>query len=288
MIEKKKEIINDNVSNLFSFCRGLSPRMLYQANELVSLHESVDMDFAYETIVKEKHRIKNESPIAQFFWMRALCEIIYSKLSKEEIRDHLYSVFSSAAEVDERVKGKISYLKNKFTEKAFDRFSGIVNDAKILHTDSFEDSCEDAYNGVCEYCILPIKTSDDGRLHAFHRLIKKYDLRIAASTDVDNTTLILASRRADLFKDLDCLKNYRLEFSVTNADQADVDCIMSFASEYGMHLLRFDTTEGDEGGCHSFLFSADSISTERLEIFTLYLSAAFPSLSFIGIYRHLD
>ncbi|MBQ1260196.1 MAG: hypothetical protein IIX97_08805 [Clostridia bacterium] len=294
MKEEQRKILDANVNRLFSQHAGFSARFTHQANEMISLQsDSLDVDSASGIINGEYQSTLEVERCVAFIRLRTLSEIIYDTLGSEAVCEHIKPLFSSPDESsDMRSSGKISYMRNKFTEKAFDKFTKFVYDAKIIHSDSFEDSCMDTYNGICEYCILPTENSSDGKLSAFYKLIKKYDLHIAASTEIhdgDNvTTVSLVSRDIDLSKLEGRVKGCMLEFEVACTDTSDIGGILTFAFHYGLKLVRIDSHNSGDEVSFSLLLSADDVLLKNIEILTFCLSSVYPSFNVIGLYKHIN
>ncbi len=122
---------------------------------------------------------------------RALAEVDARKASPTihpMIKGHTSSVPAAA-------RGRIAYMPNAFADNAYLAFAHRVKSERNGHAcraatfHSFVDACEEVYNGLCEYCILPLENTADGKLTAFSRLIVTYRLFITAVCDVENHTL---------------------------------------------------------------------------------------------------
>ncbi len=83
-------------------------------------------------------------------------------------------------------RGRIAYMAGAFADKAYERLSGLVPDARAATFHSFVDACEEVRGGLCEYGILPLENSQSGLLTAFSRLILRYGLYIVAVCDLEN------------------------------------------------------------------------------------------------------
>jgi len=293
MTENEKKTVDANLSRLFDICKEMPARFAHQAHELSLLLGSVsDVDSAYGIINEEYLRTRGYERCCAFIWLRVLSEVLCASLTSEVVREHIVSLFSSSDERSEHSSGKVSYLRNKFTEKAFDKFAKHIDDAKIMHADSFEDSCMDTYNGICEYCILPTENSKDGKLTAFYKLIEKYDLHICASTTVKNedvsTTVSLLSRDIGFTHTGELSKGRIFEFGITCPDPSDIGGILSVASAYGMKITRIDTRTVADGTGFTVLMSTDGVPLKRIETLTFCLSAIYPAFTVMGFYKHIN
>lgn len=125
--------------------------------------------------------------------------ILYRALTEVGGREpppaHRYPGSPDALPLAQAARGRIAYMSNAFADNAYlafaHRLKGVRNHppcrAATFH--SFVDACEEVYNGLCEYCILPLENTADGKLTGFSRLIVKYHLFIMAVCDVENHTL---------------------------------------------------------------------------------------------------
>ena len=154
---------------------------------------------------------------------------------------------------------KISFIKNKYNDLAFERFSHFIANAKADYATSFKESCENVTNGFCEFCILPITSSEDGRLMSFYSLLDRYELKICAVTDIEDDDSSKTIRYACVGKTChestkknskdevifefftvdstsDFLSLLILAAKEANAEIVNID---SFPVEYSQHLQKF-------------------------------------------------
>jgi prephenate dehydratase len=197
-------------------------------------------------------------------------------------------------DVIEPSNGRIAYVKNNFTEKAFWEFSKIVTDPKAAYSQSFEGACEDVYNSVAQYCILPIENSSDGKLINFYSLIDKYDLKIFALCSVDYADASSSTKFALLKKNLDILYPFDntascvfLEISYTQNDNLKTVDILRAAEFFGANLVRIDSVKLEYSDDQYKFYSVFSASCENLIPFLIYLYIYVPEFFPIGIYKQI-
>ena len=87
-------------------------------------------------------------------------------------------------DVPPTVRGRVAYMTGSLADKAFLRFSEWLPGCRAADARSFVDACEEVYNGLCQFCILPLESAEEGRLAAFSRLIVRYGLQTIAVCDV--------------------------------------------------------------------------------------------------------
>lgn len=155
-------------------------------------------------------------------------------------------------EVAPTVRGRIAYMTGSLADKAFLQFAAMLPDARATDVRSFVDACEEVFNGLCQFCILPLESAEEGRLSAFSRLIIRYGLQIVSVCDVIQQGTV--GRRCTRFALL-CAGEGDVRFHVsprlpearylelvhtarTSPSVADVLTVADFC---GMSLLRADT-----------------------------------------------
>ncbi|MBE6652878.1 MAG: hypothetical protein E7610_05630 [Ruminococcaceae bacterium] len=131
-----------------------------------------------------------------------LCSrLLLYKMIEERMpaRDELPPVSSVPA----TVRGRVAYMPGSFADKAYLRLTASLKNPRAAYTASFVDACEEVHSGLCEYCILPLENSSNGRLTAFARLILRYRLQIIAVCDLENGAAPGQSTRFALLREAD-------------------------------------------------------------------------------------
>lgn len=161
-------------------------------------------------------------------------------LSRYLTGDHEITVNENAAE-------RIAYLKNSYNDIAYMQFSSLFNSPRAAYFGSVTDVCESVYNDMCEYCILPVETSTDGKLLSFYEMILKYNFKISAVYDLQGE--VGYTRYALLGKRLffnhtgfrSKAKNRYLEFVITENDNLNLEDLLCAAGYCSLKLRRVDT-----------------------------------------------
>lgn len=81
--------------------------------------------------------------------------------------------------------GRIALVRNRYNEEAFSLFERSVQGAKPEFFSSFSDVCEEVFDNLCEFCILPVENTGDGRLFGFYSMIDRYELKICAVCELE-------------------------------------------------------------------------------------------------------
>jgi len=183
---------------------------------------------------------------------------------------------------------RIAYLKNAFADLAYEKFAAILPDAVVSYCDDFSGVCEEVANGRARYGILPLENSADGRLKAFHTLMRRHDLKIVLVCDVPVgegiTQFALLGRRV---ASLDCGKHRAASFLEVRLSLSRTEAfsqLLSSAAYYGLRLLRSSSAEGEQGTEFDLLFATEA---SDVSAFLCYLTLEFPRFIPLGIYTKL-
>lgn len=189
---------------------------------------------------------------------------------------------------------KISYVKNNFTDLAYLSFSKHLRAPRFTYSDSFETMCEDVFNGECEFCILPIETSSDGRLFSFFSLIDRYELRTSAICTVEREGGTSFTRFALLkrsFSDesierwvLEESSVLELRISHPSSMGASINTVFRAADVCGMPLYRVDSLPLPYGDSLLSHYAVFGVCKETLKGFLTYISLEFPQCYAAGFY----
>lgn len=201
----------------------------------------------------------------------------------------LSALLEPAEPIAEEALGRIAYLQNAFTDRAYHAFSTRTRRARSQYHDSYGAACEAVAEGSCEACILPIEHAQDGKLLGFYRLIDRYELRIVCACDIAGQNGV-ESRFALLQKSFalplpERSDGYFFELSLTRSTDHTLGGLLAAASCCGLDVRRVDSiplayTE------NSFAHHAVFTTRERslLTPFLLYLTLDIPQFEPIGIY----
>ena len=186
----------------------------------------------------------------------------------------------------------ISYVKNNYNDAAFLAFSKLFNTPKVSYGASFEEVCERVYNGVCDYCILPLESVAGGKLFSFYSLVEKYDLHIFAACDIDETSsskrtrYALLSRTALIWED-NSKKSY-FEFSIIKDDSYALTDVLDVAFAMGAKLYRIDSIPLPYDDLTFRIYHVFEADANTLLNLRLYLENKYPQLKTVGHYLLIE
>ena len=183
---------------------------------------------------------------------------------------------------------KIAFVRNRYNERAYDLFAGTIKNAKPIYVSDFSEACEAVFNGQCSHCILPVENGTGGRLFSFYAMMDRYELKICASTEVDEDNSPESVRYAlvgrSLPRPLTRAQRYMLEFSLTREDGSHLSALLSAIEALGasVHKIDFLPLEYD----HSFyrVYFSVQLSVTDASALGTYLSLCYPNYTPIGFY----
>lgn len=186
---------------------------------------------------------------------------------------------------------KISYVKNKYNDEAFECFSRSVTNAKAIYAASFKEAAESVYDGRCEFCILPITNSSEGRLMSFYSLLDRYELKICETVDLDvegSSEAIRCARAGKACKEprlrSSQQQNYIFEFSVASASTDFLVPIFEGARQIDAKLISIDSLPLEYSSNSQRFFFSFSIPQKKAIAFRLFIALKNQSYTPIGLY----
>ena len=211
---------------------------------------------------------------------------------------HADDLFGNGEPISQKASDRVAYLRSRVTDDAFRLLTAHLENPKAAYFSSFSDVCEEVYHGLCEYCILPIESSDNGKLLSFYTLIEKFELRIVAVTDLDGAgpsyTRYALLRHKYVSPDLIGLSSEAryAEFALELSEHVSLTDVLSAAEFLGLKVSRADSMPIPERRDLYryglvFLLPSDGDPLPSLEAFLLYLSLSLPEYIPLGIYTKI-
>lgn len=238
---------------------------------------------------------------------QALCAIIADN-SHQSIAGVATQVLGRIEPIKPTAHGRVVYQHNIYTDEAFLLFSRALPTAKACYSDSFTGVCEQVLDGECEYCILPLENTQDGKLVRFYGLIEKYELKIAMTckvTTLDNrhSTVFGLCRRGLVWPETVVRdKRFCFEFMFwQESEHLSLSRLLHAAECASLSPVRIDCLprSDDEilmGAGYPFDLCLEITPNESppsaapghdLLAFLMYLSVHSPTYLPLGIYQHL-
>ena len=222
-----------------------------------------------------------------------ICREIFNLASKRDDFKGSFvdSVLGTADPCKPEAMGKIAYVKNNFTDIAYLAFSKSITTPRCAYLDSFDAICEDVHSGECEFCILPIETSADGKLLSFYSMIDRYEFKIISTYSVEHSDSSKFTKFALLGRSVKQLNSIsssgaRLELRIPEPSdkEASVYKILCAADACNMRLCRIDSIPlpyNDSKLSYYAVFDIDAADTDA---FITYIAIEHPQCYALGIY----
>lgn len=225
-----------------------------------------------------------------------LCRALYQELLQVPTENAPHPDFwfhdSEEGALSEMATNRVLYQKSFYTDSAYLRFASFLKDCRAAYAQNVTSVCQDVYNGVSEYCILPIENSTEGLLNSFAALIARYELKIVVVCDISSADGSKTTRFALLRKRLSPLliekgRPHFLEISVLLQERPTVSDLLSAAQLCGLQVERIHTTVSAEDEHAHILHAVFTATQEQTSVFLLYLSMEAPQFVPIGLYQLL-
>lgn len=180
--------------------------------------------------------------------------------------------------------GRVAYVPNSYTEQAFGILCASVPGCSASYHHHFDDVCQEVYNGLCQYGILPISSSPDGMLSGIYRMIASYRLkitsvcRIAGGQDAHTVFALIERCTAVPEKPCDCC----MEFLYTPANAHDVTDLLCITALFGHRVLGTGSYTAEDGEAFHIRLA---ILAQAFYPYLIYLSLFCQDMIPVGLYQ---
>ncbi len=262
--------------------------------ENLKKQKDLEIKSAVEAISSEtdfKDFLSNELPNFSTEDKIEFCKAICESHIKSELASLL--LIGSNEPTPAGAHSKISFIKNKYNDMAFERFSRFVTNAKAEYATSFKESCENVVNGFCEFCILPITSSEDGRLMSFYSLLDRYELKICAVTDIEDEDASKTIRYACVGKSCPepSKKNHKedliFEFFTIDSTSDFLSLLILTANEVGAEIVNVDSFPVEYSEHLQNFFFSFRIPYQNTLLFRLLVAINQSNYTPIGLYKEI-
>lgn len=186
--------------------------------------------------------------------------------------------------------GKIAYLKNILSDKAFKLFAKHLVLHKAHPMTDFNSVCEAVYDGKADYCILPLENSTDGRLGGFYNLISKYELFVCLAADIMSndgnvrTRFALCKKNASLFQSSKKDPLWYTELLIRPNGENTMADILFYADFFGVQTVKTDCTPSDYSDKEYNMYVTFISNERKLVKLLMFFAIEQIGYSTIGIY----
>lgn len=221
---------------------------------------------------------------------------VFSRLYSSK-KPYYKQCFESSLLHSKDCDGRIAYLKNSYNDVVYLEFSDAIAFPRSYYANNVSEVCECVVDGRCEFCILPIETSNEGKLLSFYRTIIKNGLKINCVYDlegkVNGETTRYALLGIDVLPSLQILKTRSKEkyfdLLIEDKDSVSVSEITMAADICSLELQRIDTMvcEDTHGVMKKRFCLSFKINRGDLNTFLSYLAVDCPDYIPLGIYTRI-
>ncbi|MBQ8849811.1 MAG: hypothetical protein IJ011_05735 [Clostridia bacterium] len=188
--------------------------------------------------------------------------------------------------------GKVALVRNRYNESAFSCFSKVITTPKEVFSPSFSAACEDVYDSRCEFCILPVENSRNGRLFGFYSMLDRYELKICAVCEPDSESVEGSAKYALVGRAIPdrVPKNahWSFEFSVISDNGKALSDISGVADIFGARLSKIDSLPVEyDSGLQKYYFTFD-LPEKNIPPFHLFMSEEYTRYTLVGLYPRVD
>lgn len=289
----KKELLYESVSNNLNELRHRSDIIREQRD--IVLTELIDNIFANardESPDSLYREFLSALPSAELSDKLKFADSLTSRLNAAQ-KDIPALLGDSDTSAEAGAHGKIAYVRNRYNDEAYSKLSAAVPHAKAVYCSDFEACCEAVASGKCEFTILPLDDTSDGKMFGFYSLLDRYELKIACTCSIEREhpsktiRYSLASKgfRPDLLNKSKKESRRYFEFSLTNTPTPHITDIYRAAAEFSAPEHRTSSislpySDNLARFYHSFAITKDT----KILPFILFLSLEYPQYTPIGIY----
>lgn len=197
----------------------------------------------------------------------------------------------SSDETPAGTHGKICYVRNRYNDLAFQSFEKKVRNAKPVIVSSFIESCESVFDGKCEFCILPLENTVDGKHFGFYSMIDRYELKICAVCNIEAEDQYKSIKYALIGRGCEePQKNakdngeYIFEFSLSGENAIFAFDMLDAAKAIGGVPISFDSIPVQYDDKQIRYFFTLRLRDDALSPFRLFLALNYSGLMPIGLY----
>lgn len=187
-----------------------------------------------------------------------------------------------------------TYVRNSFSDEAYDVFSQDFDDPKVRYSKSFKEAAASVASGEVTYCLLPLEERGGVRLHTVSELIFRNDFKINSvipvfgvdgNADIKYALVSKSFTVPERKEDDDMYLEIRLGVNTDSMLSEIFSAVDSFGmSVYRVNTLTFDTEGERETYLSVVIKGGKEDFTPVLTYMTLFLRDFVP----VGIYKNLE
>lgn len=248
----------------------------------------IDVSVGEHTLKENHPHLLALSNLAQKLDRSILCSLLLEYLENINIHVSERGFFSQMPRDESFV-----YVKNAFSDEAYDVFSQEFNDPRVRYADSFKEALRLVSDNAVTFCLLPIEERG-ARIPSIDELIFRGDFKINSVIPVfgydGNAEMKYALVSKNIFfSDFSPDDDRYFEIRIPSDREDALSSIIISSEEFGVRLYRinsqiFKTEEGERSYFSIVLKSLGGDFSKLLVYLTLFL----PEYTPVGIYKNLE
>ena len=261
-----------------------------KANLLEAKRQGLVSDAVYKGQVEELGRLVRDelldfSQVIEFF--RDVFDQPY--LSREfmmylSVIKNYYSFEAFAVEDIFDQNNLISYLKNRYSTEALERFIDICGGEAEYEAD-FNSVCESVYSGRSVYAVVPLSNTTDGLHVSLYKLLLKYDLKIVAATSIIMADGVTESKFVLATKSDTVLNNAtNALISFTSEVDSFLPKLLEITTSVGIKVKLINTLPLEYTDDRYEIIIDFDLSSFDVDVFRAFIKFALPDCNIIGMY----
>ncbi len=182
---------------------------------------------------------------------------------------------------------QVAYLRNTFSDKAYNIFSRNYKLVKAAYFSGIEEACEEVYYERCSHAVIPVYNSVDGILMSLYKLLIKYDLKIVSACNVsmnDESKMKYALAAKNIPQKL---SGRYIDFSVVSTDNGNYVALIRALEILGAEIVMINSFPLDYTDEKCGLIIQLDMKKSCTEAIRLYLEGSKIRYNIIGNYNIL-
>ncbi len=226
---------------------------------------------------ENRHTISNALQMIRFYDEAVLAEILVRRIRKRN------ETFSYRQLVSMETKtGKISYVRNAYTDEAWDIFSMSFDRASVVFAETYEEACAEVLNENANYCILPFRDTNGDYHKASLSMLDIHALSVAdvvTVTDGEDAPMQFALCGKH---PIQLPADYKLLLSLPDRWMIQMDEVTYVMSHFNMQITEFTTRHNSR----DIIFTLHG--TQDPTAFFVWLELFAAGYQIIGIYSDTE
>lgn len=220
--------------------------------------------------------------------------IVFSDFFADRLTSYGITVTERSFLPSEKRDETFAYVKNAYSDEAYDVFSQEFLDPRLRYVQNFKDAVRLVLEKEVTYALLPLEEAGGTRLPTVSSLIYKNDLKISALTPVfgaDGASELKYALVSESLRipSLSAEDDRYLEIRLSARSQDELFGALVAAKMLGVGIYRvntvsFDST-GDSENFFTVIFKGEGCDFTRLLIYLTLFTEDFDP---IGMYKNLE